>query len=208
MENNQSNLAKAVIAVMKEHEGVERDMTVGSGRNAYKGVKDKNVKSSIKTLMIKHGLVILPIGVKENLNIEYYDGVNYNGQPERKAKVFSSVTTSYKLLHESGESEILEGLGHGTDTQDKAAGKATTYAMKNTLIQAFMMIVSNIDDTDTTHSDDIPNVPLSKTKPKLTKKLKEDARDAWKDEARRKGVEQFFASYEVSADDWKYIKGE
>jgi hypothetical protein len=41
MENNQSNLAKAVIAVMKELAGVEKNMTVGSGRNAYKGVADK-----------------------------------------------------------------------------------------------------------------------------------------------------------------------
>jgi hypothetical protein len=208
MENNQSNLAKAVIAVMKELAGVEKNMTVGSGRNAYKGVADKDVKDSIRPLMIKHGLCILPISVKENLNIEYYDSVNYNNQPERKAKVFSSVTTRYKLLHESGESEILEGLGHGADTQDKAAGKATTYAMKYALLYTFMVSVGAIDDTDTTHSDDVPNAPSSGTKPKLTNMLKDRARDAWKNEARRKGVEQAFDSYEVSAADWKYIKGE
>ena len=60
----------------------------------------------------------------------------------------------------------------------------------------------------TTHSDYLPNAASSSVKPKLTKKLKDGAKDAWKDEARRKGIEQTLASYEVSADDWKYIKGE
>jgi hypothetical protein len=167
------------------------------------------LKSSIRPLMIKHGLCH-PTNIcegKSKYRVLRWS-VNYNNQPERKAKVFSSVTTRYKLLHESGESEILEGLGHGADTQDKAAGKATTYAMKYALLYTFMVSVGAIDDTDTTHSDDVPNAPSSGAKPKLTKQLKEDARDAWKVETRRKGVEQFFASYEVSAADWKYIKGE
>ena len=44
------------------------------------------------------------------------------------------VKTKYLLLHESGESLELAGYGHGIDSQDKGAGKATTYAMKNALL--------------------------------------------------------------------------
>jgi len=59
-------------------------------------------------------------------------------------------------LHESGESIELAGYGHGVDPQDKGAGKATTYALKNCLLYTFLTPVGKIDDTETTHSDNIP----------------------------------------------------
>jgi hypothetical protein len=75
-------------------------------------------------------------------------------------------------LHESGESVELAGYGHGVDPQDKGAGKATTYALKNCLLYTFLTPVGKIDDTETTHSNDIAApAPVKKApaKPKLTK---------------------------------------
>ena len=72
------------------------------------------------------------------------------------------------LLHTSGESLELCGYGHGVDSQDKASGKALTYALKNTLINTFLTPVGKIEDTDSTHSDDIP-VPTKKATPKPKK---------------------------------------
>jgi hypothetical protein len=43
------------------------------------------------------------------------------------------LSATYTLWHESGEFLDIPALGHGTDPLDKAAGKATTYAMKNAL---------------------------------------------------------------------------
>ena len=48
------------------------------------------------------------------------------------------------------------GYGHGIDSQDKAPGKATTYALKYALLYTFMVATGKIDDADSTHSDDIP----------------------------------------------------
>ena len=42
------------------------------------------------------------------------------------------------------------------DIQDKGAGKATTYALKNCLLYTFLTPVGKIDDTETTHSENIP----------------------------------------------------
>ena len=58
-------------------------------------------------------------------------------------------------MHESGEYEIISGYGHGVDTMDKAAGKATTYALKYALLYTFMTPTGRIDDTDNTHSEEI-----------------------------------------------------
>ena len=134
------NLAKAVIAVMKEVDGVEKGMTVGTGKSSYKGVSDKDVKQIFKKALVNNGLCILPIGVKPNLTIERWEEADaYNGGAMKtKQSAFTEVTTQYLLLHESGESVVLEGYGHGVDSQDKGAGKATTYALKCTLLYTFL----------------------------------------------------------------------
>ena len=80
-----------------------------------------------------------------------------------KQSVFTDAHTKYLLLHTSGESIELSGYGQGVDTQDKGAGKATTYALKNVLLDTFLVIKGDEMDTDATHSNDI-EVPKVYTK--------------------------------------------
>lgn len=155
------NIAKAVIAVMKSIKGLEKSMTVGTGSNSYKGVSDKDVKNAIGEAMEANGLCILPIGVEARTQIDRWEQM-YNGTPNMKQSVHTEVTTKYLLLHESGESIELAGYGHGIDPQDKAAGKATTYALKYTLLYTFMVATGKIDDADNEHSDN-KEVPKGKT---------------------------------------------
>lgn len=165
------NIGKAILKVMKDVKGMEKNSNVGSGRNSYNGTKDQDVKEVFNTALVKHGLVILPTGIKEETQIDRWTQ-EYNGQPQQKQSIFTKVQTTYLLLHaESGESIELSGYGHGIDPQDKGAGKATTYALKNCLLYTFLTPVGKIDDTDTTHSDDI-KTPV-KAKPILQAGSKE-----------------------------------
>lgn len=86
--------------------------------------------------------------------MDRWEEADYQGKIRTKQSVFTEAVTKYMLLHVSGEYVELSGYGHGVDTQDKGAGKATTYAMKNTLLNIFL--VPTGVDTDDTHSDDIP----------------------------------------------------
>lgn len=150
---NKPNLAKAVIAVMKAVKGIDKSMTVGSGTNSYKGVADKDVKLAIGDAMEKNGLCILPIEVDAKTQLDRWEETSTYGT-KMKQNVFVEATTKYLLLHESGESQIIAGYGNGVDSQDKAAGKATTYALKYALLYAFMVPTGKIDDADNTHSDE------------------------------------------------------
>lgn len=154
------NLVKAILAVMKDVENIDKNMSVGTGTSSYKGVSDKDVKLAIGKSMQKHGLVMLPIGIEPTVKIERWEEETYyNGQKsgvKTKQSVFTEVKTKYILMHDSGESQIIEGYGHGVDSQDKSAGKATTYALKNTLLYSFLVPTGSIDDTDTKHSEDHP----------------------------------------------------
>ena len=152
------NLAKAIIAVMKEVKGMEKNSRVGTGGSAYNGTKDQDVKEVFNDAMAKNGLCILPIGIEDTVQIDRWEQ-SYNGNVQQKQIVMTTVKTKYLLLHESGESQELMGYGHGVDPQDKGAGKATTYALKNCLLYTFLTPVGKIDDTDKTHSDEIPSPP-------------------------------------------------
>jgi hypothetical protein len=159
-------IAKAIISVMKDVKGMEKNSNVGSGKNSYSGTKDQDVKEVFNESMAKNGLCILPIGIDENTTIDRWEGVDPWSKSSPKDKkmfqsVFTKVVTKYLLLHESGESIELAGYGHGIDPQDKGAGKATTYALKNCLLYAFLTPVGKIDDSEETHSSDIA-IPVSK----------------------------------------------
>lgn len=155
------NLVKAVLAVMEDCKGVEKSMTVGSGNHSYKGVSDKDVKVLVGEAMRKHKLIILPTKIQPVHQVDRWEETTNYGT-KQKQSVFTEVITEYALIHESGEQITLAGYGHGVDTQDKAAGKATTYAMKYVLLYSFLVATGHIDDSDNTHSNDIPAPPVKK----------------------------------------------
>ena len=159
------NLSKAIIAVMNDVKGIEKSMTVGEGRMSYKGVPDKEVKKIIGASMAKNGLSMLPIDVEANTKIERWEEADYSGKIKTKQSVFTEVKTKYLLLHTSGESLEISGYGHGVDSQDKGAGKATTYALKYALLYSFLVPTGDIDDADAMHSQEIAT-PKPKSNPK------------------------------------------
>jgi hypothetical protein len=155
------NIAQAITKVMAEVKGMEKNSRVGTGSSAYDGTKDQDVKEVFNDALQRNGLCIMPIDIKETTQIDRWEDKQYGSQ---KQSVFTKVTVKYLLLHESGESIELMGYGHGVDPQDKGAGKATTYALKNCLLYTFLTPVGKIDDTDLKHSNEI-EVP--KTQPTI-----------------------------------------
>lgn len=164
------NLALAVIAVMKEVKGMEKNSRVGTGNAAYDGTKYKDVAEVFNNALENNGLCVLPIGIEEETQIDRWEEETQYGK-KQKQSVFTKVKTKYMLLHSSGESIELAGYGHGVDPQDKGAGKATTYALKNCLLYAFLTPVGKMPDSDDTHSDDI-KIPPNAAKVKALSDVK------------------------------------
>ena len=162
-------LAKAVIAVMKEVKGMEKNSRVGSGGASYNGTKDQDVKEVFNEALANHGLCMIPFDIQEETRVDRWEEETNYGK-KQKQSVFTKAVVKYNLLHESGESIVVCGYGHGVDPQDKGAGKATTYAMKNALLYTFLTPVGKIDDSETTHSNDIPT-PQPKAAPRPAAKV-------------------------------------
>lgn len=174
--SDKTKIAKAIIQVINEVKGIEKNSNVGAGRaGSYKGTKDQDVKLVFKKALASAGLCMLPIDIEESTQIDRWEETNQYGT-KQKQSVFTKAKVKYMLLHESGESIELCGYGHGVDSQDKGAGKATTYAMKYALLYTFLTPVGDIDDADETHSNEITTPKKSEPKQKL--KLSEHP-DKW-----------------------------
>ncbi len=163
-----TSILPAVLKVMSAVESIEKNLEVGTGKSQYKGVADKDVKQQVRKAMIENNLVILPADIEPEVSISEWDATeSWNGQEtvKHKMQVFTKVKAFYRLFHApTGEWIDLVGYGHGVDSQDKSAGKATTYALKYALLNSYLIPTGDIDDTDTTHSNDLPQKPVGAPK--------------------------------------------
>ena len=95
--STKSKLALAIIAVMKAVKNIEKTATIGSGQNAYNGVKDRDVKEVFNTEFVKNGLCILPISIEDTVKVERW-AEETNWGTRQKQSVFCSVKTKYLLF--------------------------------------------------------------------------------------------------------------
>lgn len=167
MSENKVGLYKKIHAVMCETEGIEKNLTVGFGGNSYKAVGEASVLNEIKPLLKKHGLVLFPIELDVNEKLDVFPTAKGD-----TSRLMTQIKAKYKIVDiDTGEYEILETIGNGVDTQDKASGKAMTYALKVLLQKTFMLFSG--EDTDNEHSDAITDkntAPKTSSKPNTSAK--------------------------------------
>lgn len=178
---NISELIKAVNKVMLAVDGVEKNSTIGEGRSAYKGTSDQDVKIAFKNAMAENGLAIFVVDIEEITDINRWEETQkyQNGTEviKQKKEVFTKVNITYLLAHTSEQWIETKGIGYGIDTQDKSAGKSTTYSLKYNLLYQFLTPVGDIDDTDKTHSAELPVAPTTHQQP--SEELVKDSKE-WK----------------------------
>lgn len=151
--------------VMNESEAIEKNMEVGTGKNSYKAVSEATILNMIKPLFKKYELIIFPIGGDIKDHCMTWDKTDYDGKTSQTLRAITELKVTYRILDvESGEFQDVVGFGNGADSQDKGAGKAFTYSLKNALSKTFMLFSG--EDTDNEHSDDIgrSQKPLQQTK--------------------------------------------
>lgn len=115
------NLYQKISAVMQEVDYLKKDESISFKSTNYKAISEEKVTTAVRTALIKHGLVILPVD-----------------QEHSREGTLSIVNTKYKIVDvETGQSEIIVSSGSGIDTQDKGVGKAMTYSYKYLLLRTF-----------------------------------------------------------------------
>ena len=132
----------------------------------YKAVSEVDVLNAVKPIENELGIYSFPIS---RTVIETDILVNtkvWNGQETETKNLFMRIETVYRFVNVDKPEEYIDmvSYGDGVDSQDKAPGKAMTYADKYALLKAYK--IQTGDDPDANSSGELKAVE-KKTEVKL-----------------------------------------
>lgn len=150
MEINQMNIFEKLSNITNEISSVNKNLTVGQGKSAYKAVGEADVLKAVKELEFKYRVYSYPIS-REVLESTMYTTTNEYGE---KNNIFSRIKTIYRFVNIDKPEEYIETttFAEGIDTQDKGSGKAMTYSDKYALMKSYKIITG--EDPDQNPSED------------------------------------------------------
>lgn len=148
------NLYEKIQLVSNEIKNIEKNMTVGKGNYAYKAVQDIDVTLEVKQAEAKYRLVSIPIR-QELVKSEIVRVVKDGGGEAIQYMDIVKMTLRIVNLDNTAEFVDVESFGRGLDPGDKGFGKASTYARKYALLNAYK-IATGEDPDDTKSKEQTP----------------------------------------------------
>lgn len=139
------NLYEKIQLVSNEIKNIEKNMTVGKGNYAYKAVQDIDVTLEVKEAETKYGLVSIPVK-QELVKSEIVRVVKEGGGETINYVDIVKMTLRIINLDNTSEFVDVESFGRGLDPGDKGFGKASTYARKYALLNAYKIATGEDPD--------------------------------------------------------------
>ncbi len=148
------NIYEKLLAITNEIGTVAKNLEVGVGKSQYKAVGEADVLKVVKELEYKYKVYSYPSNRRIVDNSILQTRKEYNGQVTEGNQLFMRIEVEYTFVNVEQPEEIVRitTYGDGIDTQDKAPGKAMTYADKYALLKAYKIITG--EDPDQNHSPD------------------------------------------------------
>lgn len=148
------NLYQKIQAVSNDIKNIEKNMTVGKGSYSYKAVQDIDVVLEVKESETKHGLVSIPIK-QELIKTEIIKTQKTDGGESINYVDVVKMTLRIINIDKPDEFIDVESYGRGLDSADKGFGKASTYARKYALLNAYKIATGEDPDKDKS-KDQVP----------------------------------------------------
>jgi len=149
------NLFEKIQAVSDAVKCINKDMSVGSGNYGYKAVSDINVTLKVKEAEKKFKLVSIPTK-QEIVNQEVLRTIDKENKESLKYSFIIKMTTKIVDIEKPEDFIEVETFGHGLDSGDKGFGKASTYARKYALLNAYKIATGEDPDKDASKEDKSP----------------------------------------------------
>ena len=149
----EGNIYQRIQAVSNEVRTIEKNLVVGSKSNSYKAVGDLDVTLAVKDAEKKYGLVSIP--VKQELVKS--DIIKVAGRDGETYKYVDVIKMTLKIINIDNPDEIVEveSFGRGLDPGDKGFGKASTYARKYALLNAYKIATGEDPDAEKSKDDKV-----------------------------------------------------
>ena len=152
------NIFQKIQSVANEIKNIEKKLVVGEGKNAYNAVGDQDVTLAVKEAESKHGIVSIPFK-QELVKSEILRVANKGIETIKYVDIVKMTTRIYNIDNPSEYIDI-ETFGRGLDSGDKGFGKASTYARKYALLNAYKIATGEDPDTEKS-KEEKSETPLS-----------------------------------------------
>ena len=155
------NLYKKIQLVSNDIKNIEKNMTVGKGNYSYKAVQDIDVVLEVKKAESDHGIVSIPIK-QELIKSETIKTMKENGSEGLTFMDIVKMTLRIVDIDKPSDFIDIESFGRGLDPGDKGFGKASTYARKYALLNAYKIATG--EDPDKDKSKEMQPIKLDEAK--------------------------------------------
>lgn len=126
--------------VMKKVAFVTKDSTVGFGQNSYKAVSHDKVTELVRPHFVEAGIIIVPRQKEKGFSI---DGKTSKGNDKIRFEAIYDVD----FIDCDDTSKITVTVeAHAEGSDDKCAGKALSYAVKNAMLKVLMLETGENDE--------------------------------------------------------------
>lgn len=156
MEKTKLNLFEKIQAVSNKVKNIEKNMVVGTGRYSYKAVSDIDVVLAVKEAETKYKLTSIPIK-QELVKSDNVEVLKENGAKTITYVDIVKMTLRIVDLEDTDKFIDIESFGRGLDSGDKGFGKASTYARKYALLNAYKIATGEDPDADKSVEQRVPN---------------------------------------------------
>ena len=169
------NLFEKIQAVSMEVMNIEKNLQVGTGNSAYKAVGDADVIRAVKKAEEKHRVLSIPT------RVERIDGEVILSTPDQYGKQSKTYVDNIKMtteiidLDDPTQKITIESFGKGIDTGDKGFGKASTYARKYALLNAYKLFTGEDPDKDASPKENEVQAKPDENKTKVLDYLMQNA---------------------------------
>jgi len=155
------NLYEKIQSVGDEIRNIEKDMTVGGGNYSYKAVGDLGVTLAVKDAEKKHRLTSIPFK-QDLINSEVVRTIKKDNIESLTYVDTIKMTVRIIDLDDTTQFIDIESFGKGIDSGDKGFGKASTYARKYALLNAYKIATG--EDPDANKSEEVKTLSIDEKK--------------------------------------------
>ena len=142
------SLHKKLAQVMYEAERIPKNGRAPAAMGGFEFVQVGDAADVIRKALAEKSVTMIPTAIEVVGETEHP-----SGQDGKKIMTTMTVRTTWTLTDgDSGETIVIQSLGSGGDTGDKAAPKAQSNAMKYALLRGFLL--STGDDPEQTDTSD------------------------------------------------------
>lgn len=166
------NIYEKIQAVSNEVRNVEKNLVVGTGNSSYKAVGDLDVVMKVKEAETKFRVVSIPVR-QELVKSEIVRVVGNNGYEKLTYSDIVKMTVKIVNLDNTSETIEVESFGRGLDAGDKGFGKASTYARKYALLNAYKIATG--EDPDANKSEQQVALTKDEVKDKVVNYMMQNA---------------------------------